>query len=73
MKNDNSELFFIKDLVCIIKEMLQETKKSQDNQFETGRHFAFYEILSLIEQQAIAFGYDKNDIGMDSFNPDNNI
>lgn len=73
MKNDNDALLFVKDLVFIIKEMAQEAKVNKNDKFEAGRHFALYEVLSLIEQQTIAFGYDKKDIGMSDFSLDENI
>jgi hypothetical protein len=73
MQDNNNAMLFIRDLVYIIREMDKKAKESQNDQFDIGRRFAFYEILSLIEQQAIAFGYDKKDIGMDDFNPDESI
>jgi hypothetical protein len=73
MENNKKELLFIKDLVYIIKEMAENVKKDKNDYFEMGRHIAFYEILSAIEQQAIVFGYNKEDIGMENFSADKNI
>jgi hypothetical protein len=70
MKNNKQELLFIKDLVYIIKEMAENAKKEKGSQFELGRHFALYEVLSIIEQQATAFGYSKKNIGINDINID---
>jgi hypothetical protein len=73
MKDNKKELLFIKDLVYIIREMAENAKKDKNDQFEIGRHTAFYEILSIIEQQVIVFGYNKVDIGIKNFSSDKDI
>ena len=46
---------------------------SDDMEFEKGRLFAYYEVLSLIQQQAKAFGIDMAKINMENFDADRDI
>jgi len=41
--------------------------------FEKGRLLAYYEVLSLIQQQAIVFDLDLAEIGLKDFNVDKDI
>ena len=55
------------DLVKAILELGREAKNraSQgDEAFEKGRQMAFYEVLSLMKQQAIAFDIDEATLGL---------
>lgn len=66
---------FLSDLVILLREKASEVKSgcATGNDYEKGRLFAYYEVLSLIHQQAQAFGIDLNKIGMTNFNPDQDV
>lgn len=62
---------FIRDLVYLLKEKNEECKKlAKQDDYEAGQHMAYYDVLSLIYQQAIAFNIDLDDIGMANYDPD---
>jgi hypothetical protein len=41
--------------------------------FDRGRHFAFYEMVSLLAQQADAFGIDRELIGLAGIDPERDL
>lgn len=62
---------YVADLGKEIIKLAQEVRSKRegsDDEFEKGRQFAFYEILSLMRQQAIVFGLDENEIGLAGVN-----
>ncbi len=62
---------FIRDLVFLLKEKNDESKNAaKQDDYEMGKHMAYYDVLSLIYQQAIGFGIDLEDIGMANYDPD---
>ena len=52
-----------KELVMLAQKAQQESGQGNDL-FQKGRQTAFYEVLSLMKQQAIAFGIDDYSIGL---------
>lgn len=67
----DAELLFIEDFFKIIMEINKESKKlSQDDPIEMGKQLAYYDVLSILHQQVIAFGIDPVDVGMEGFDPD---
>jgi len=59
--------YYLLDLVPIIMDNSKSLiKKHQQNNtdFVDGQIFAYYNILSLMQQQAIAFGLDLNELGL---------
>ncbi len=66
------EMNFLRDLATLLIEEAQaakadaakKKKEGQPSDWESGQAFALYRALSLIEQQAIAFGLSKEDIGL---------
>lgn len=66
---------FLSDLVVLLREKAAEAKDEAriGSDYEKGRHFAYYEVLSLIQQQSQAFGIKMEDIGMAGFDPDKDI
>ncbi len=54
-------------LVDLGNEILAKARESQrkSDGFEQGRRTAFYEVLSLMKQQAEAFGLDDKAIGLE--------
>jgi hypothetical protein len=70
--NEEPALYFHSDALNLIVQMNGRIDIDL-YQFENGKHFAFYEVLSLIEQQAVAFGYEKEDVGMKDLDLDRDI
>ena len=68
---------YLADLGTLLKERALEAranagseKGNQEHQFELGRLTAYYEVLSLMRQQANAFGLDLRDVSLHDFDPD---
>jgi len=53
---------FLRDLVPLIKENLNEVKSEPIDDYNNGKIFAYYDILSLIQMQAEAFGISTKDL-----------
>ena len=43
------------------------------SEYDKGRQFAFYEVVSLLTQQADAFGIDRTIIGLAGIDPERDI
>jgi len=73
--NSSNEYNFLKDLVLLLRDLVTQVKQSTSPsmEFEKGRLLAYYEVLSLIQQQAKAFGVDMAEINMEDFDPDKDI
>ena len=56
-----------KEIIKLAQEVRCKRKASED-EFEKGRQFAFYEVLSLMRQQAIVFGLNEKDMGLSGVN-----
>lgn len=59
---------YLRDLGPLVLEYARAAKRraqSKDDDFEKGQHIAFYAVLSLMKQQAIAFGLSEKAIGLD--------
>lgn len=50
-----------------------ETKTGEDRVFELGRLMAYYEVISLMQQQCEAFEIEFADINLDRINPDRDL
>lgn len=68
MGTESASLF----LLDVSRELLARAKDaksnaiSSDSEYDRGRQFAFYEVISLLAQQADSFGIDRACIGLDS-------
>lgn len=68
---------YVRDLSFLIKEMAFEAKRTADTsqsesspEFYSGRLMAFHEIVSLMQQQAEAFGITLDEIGLAGIDPE---
>ncbi len=43
------------------------------SEYDKGRHFALYEVVSLLAQQADAFGIDRAEIGLAGVDPERDL
>lgn len=67
MKPDVSN--YLSDLGAAILELAVEAHNEEViDEFERGRRTALYEVLSLMKDQAIAFGLDESAIGIKDIN-----
>lgn len=74
----NIELY-VRDLSVLLKEQARDSKaRSQavaepQRAFELGRLMAFHEVISLMQQQAQAFGIPLETIGLDDIHPEREL
>lgn len=67
---------YLRDLGCLIKELAVESKKdvaTHHSDFATGYMAGFHRVVSLMQQQAEAFGIPLIDIALDGFDPDDEL
>ena len=70
---------YVRDLGRLLAEQGREAKERRDaageddKAFERGRLTAYYEVVSLMQQQAGAFGYEDADVGLDGVDPDRDL
>ena len=50
-----------------------ESATDDDRQFQQGRRMAYYEVLSLMQQQAAAFNLPLRDLSLDGFDADRDL
>jgi hypothetical protein len=75
--NHNECTAYVRDLGLIIKEKALEAKQAKESsrdaanhQFDVGRLMAFHEVVSLMQQQADAFGIPLKEINLDDLDPE---
>jgi hypothetical protein len=68
---------YLRDLGQLVREAAVGAERdrlaaagTEDASFQSGRSMAYYEMASLMRQQAIAFGLSEADIAFEGFNPD---
>jgi hypothetical protein len=62
---------YLGDLGKEIVTLAQKARHKQEasgNEFEKGRQFALYEVLSLMKLQTVTFGLDEKDVGLENIN-----
>jgi hypothetical protein len=70
---------YLLDLGRLIRESGEATKTAvaaaaeNDRQFQQGRQMAYYEVLSLMQQQAVAFDLPLDDLSLDGFDADRDL
>jgi len=69
---------FIRDLGALAREAAlaaaeKSTASGADRQFESGRAMAWYEVTSLIQQQAAAFGLLPSQVGLEGFDAERDL
>jgi hypothetical protein len=64
-------------LTDVIMELVAKAKlakkESHTSEYAKGRHFALYEVISLIVEQADAFGVKRAEIGLTNFDPERDL
>jgi hypothetical protein len=67
MANETSYKNYLLDTLAILLEKnksLQEQAQQNKDEFLDGQLFAYYDILTILKQQAIAFGIDEKELGL---------
>ncbi len=70
---------YIRDLGVLLKEKALEAKEESrsvpedERAFALGRLMAFHEVISLMQQQARAFGIPLKELGLDDIQPEEDL
>jgi hypothetical protein len=69
---------YIRDLGCMVKKAALDAKRSKDEatgraDYELGRLMAFHEMVSLMQQQALAFGLAVEEICLEDIDPERDL
>jgi hypothetical protein len=68
---------YLRDLGHILREaaekLREEARREDADKFLNGRAFAYYEVVSLMQQQAIAFQLPLSDLAFDGLDPDRDL
>ena len=62
---------YLRDVGRLLLELAKEAKQraqKEHGSYEKGEQMAFYAVLSLMKQQAVAFGLTEDAIGLDAVN-----
>ena len=74
--NETTHSHYLRDLgqelVDLARAAAAEACKEYDA-FAVGRAFGLYEIVSLMQQQALAFGLPLSDVALDGVDPDRDL
>ena len=67
---------YLKDLGVLLKEMALEAKQdaaTKKTEFSIGYMAGFHRVVSLMQQQAESFNISLKEIGLDDFDPDEDL
>lgn len=66
---------YLRDLGTQVRADALNVRRDQADggEFERGQAFAYYRVLSLMQQQAGTFGLQLNEIGLDGLDPDRDL
>jgi hypothetical protein len=70
---------YLQDLITLVKEKALDARAQRDattgddRLFATGRLMAFHEIVSLMQQQADAFGIGLDELGLEQIQPERDL
>jgi hypothetical protein len=67
---------YVKDLGHLLKERALEAKlhaQGSSDLYDRGLLMAFYEVVSLMQSQASAFGIEFDDVGLADIHPDSDL
>jgi hypothetical protein len=79
-KDRETYAYYLRDLGYLVREAGEQTtgevagaKTPEDTTFEKGRQMAYVEVLSLMQQQADAFGIPVEELCLDGLDPENDL
>lgn len=77
---DDMTANYLRDLGDLVKRSALTAREQRDSPlseadraFEAGRLTAYYEVVSLMQQQATAFGMELNQLALDDIDPDRDL
>ncbi len=71
MKDKNIKYkYFLQELIPVLLENAKELQNETKDDYTDGKLFAYYDILTIIQQEAIAFGIDIQEIGLEEIKED---
>lgn len=77
---DETAANYLRDLGDLVKRSALNARAKRDSSstehdraFESGRLTAYYEMVSLMQQQAIAFGIELGDVALDDIDPERDL
>ncbi|HMU41249.1 MAG TPA: hypothetical protein PKE31_19735 [Pseudomonadota bacterium] len=81
MSSESSDqaLLYLQDLAFLIKARATEAKQDRESRsckdlaYALGRLMAFHEVISLMQQQATAFGLPLTTLGLADIDPDRDL
>ena len=75
--NEQRPKYYLLDLGTLLREQALASKKESDrdrgNLFDLGRRMAYYEAVSLMINQAIAFGMELSELNLEGIDPDQDL
>lgn len=63
----------LKRAALSVREQRDGASGDDDRMFEAGRLTAYYEVISLMQQQAVAFGIELHQVQLDDIEPDRDL
>ncbi len=72
----DSHQYYLQDSVALIIEKSLNAKHDAEmskSDYDTGRLMTYYEVLSMLQQQAKAFGISLTELGLDKIEPDKDL
>ena len=76
MNSNTRAANYLLDLGMLLREMALEAKKTSienESEYDLGRVMAYYEVISLMQQQAKTFEIELSDLNMEEFDPDQKL
>lgn len=71
--NDDAQ-HYLRDLGSLVLEAARKSKgNAADDPFERGRLHAYFEVVSLMQQQAVAFGIPLASVGLNGVDPERDL
>ena len=73
---DGSASNYLSDLGPLLMDLARTARADADrtgDPFDRGRSMGLYEAVSLVVQQADAFGLDRGDVGLEGIDPDRDL
>ncbi len=65
--------FLVREEAIAAKLRAQKNKDGPSHDFELGQSFAWYSVVSLMQQQAVAFQIPLEDVALDGLDPDKDL
>lgn len=65
--------FLVRELAVRARREWEEGRQGEDARYLAGRLSALHEIVSLMQDQAVAFGIDLEDVALDGFDADRDL